>query len=531
MHFSIIDVGHGARDGVVLVRKVGINCVKCQTPSTAAPEGTSKFRRLLQRNNSRAEAVLTKNGWVRGVKSRDGDYDMFLGIPYGRVKQDNPFGDAEPFGKYDGVFEAIDNSKICPQLDELSKTFGGTIDCLNINVYVPRSRTGKLAVMVYIFGGQFRFGFAGNFKGYSMYGPRHLLRYNIIYIIFNNRLGPYGYMCLGTRKVPGNAGLKDQSLALKWVKDNIEAFGGDSNKITLFGHSSGAVSVDLHIHYQPSDLFQQAILQSGSITFRGSVGNINTSVPLILADKLGLSTNDVDAALLFLTKKDPIDVVKVSVNTIKEYNPCVEQKIQGVRHMITHDPKRLVPKVEKRKIMIGHTREESNMLYAKIPKEYFDNNDVFKYVIPLTFDLNQTQLNLALSEVKHFYIGDNLVYYYVFTYCGGRNLHKVVNNITADGAMHADEVGYIYQPTFFEDTTQNDQLIVDKMTKMWTNFAKYGNPTPTPTKLLPETWIPITEESKPYLRIDLETHMDIEILPRIAFWDQLFKKYSKYIRN
>ncbi|XP_047506666.1 bile salt-activated lipase-like isoform X1 [Pieris napi] len=508
--------------------------------------------------------VLTKNGWVRGLVSSDGDYDMFFGIPYGKVRTENPFGVAEPYTIYDGVFEATDNTKNCPQLDDLSNSFGGTLDCLNLNIYVPRGEK-KLPVMVYIFGGRFMFGFAGKFVNNTLYGPQHLVRYGVIYVVFNYRLGPYGFLCPGTREVPGNTGLKDQTLAIRWIKDNIEHFGGDVNKITLFGHSSGAISVDHQVHTQPYELFQRAILQSGTSLFPFSVLPANNTLPSIIARKLGYVTDDVDKALKFLAKKNPLDVVKASVSIQYQYTPCIEPRFEGVENIITDYSLNTVPKVKNRRFLIGHTKDEYNFVYAKFPNAYFDAYDMFEEFLSKAFHLNETEMETSVAEVKRFYKvnkvssqlrenivnftsdivlnypllrqmerflnhGSDKIYYYVFTYYGGRNLHQIINNLSTGGAMHADEVGYIYPSTVLGDTSSEDQLMVDRITTLWTNFAKYGDPTPSPTDLLPEKWYPISRDSRRYLQIDRETKMETELVSRIRFWKRFYEKYSTRIR-
>ncbi|XP_031623232.1 esterase B1-like [Contarinia nasturtii] len=117
----------------------------------------------------------------------------------------------------------------------------------------------KLPVMVYIYGGGFEFGTA------RFYGPDFLMDTNVIVVTFNYRVGPFGFLSLNLPEYSGNMGMKDQVLALKWVYENIAQFGGDKNQITLFGHSAGAASVQLHmVSPQSKHLFQRAILMSGS---------------------------------------------------------------------------------------------------------------------------------------------------------------------------------------------------------------------------------------------------------------------------
>lgn len=101
----------------------------------------------------------------------------------------------------------------------------------------------KLPVVVWIYGGAYVSG--SSIK--LIYGPDFFVAQNVIMVSFNYRLGPFGFLSTGDTTIPGNNGLKDQNLALNWTKTNIENFGGDPDKITIFGESAGASSVGLHL--------------------------------------------------------------------------------------------------------------------------------------------------------------------------------------------------------------------------------------------------------------------------------------------
>jgi carboxylesterase type B len=84
----------------------------------------------------------------------------------------------------------------------------------------------------------------------DFFGPDFLLRKNVVVVTFNYRLGAFGFLSLKDQNlnVPGNAGLKDQNMALKWVRDNIKKFGGDPKKVTLFGESVSLVTFQMNFH-------------------------------------------------------------------------------------------------------------------------------------------------------------------------------------------------------------------------------------------------------------------------------------------
>lgn len=165
-----------------------------------------------------------------------------------------------PPPKWEGIYKAIYEIYECPQYTFLGVI--GSEDCLKVNVYVPVFPKAKPhAVMVYIHGGSFILGNGGKL----IYGPGFLVQKDVIVVTFNYRLGPLGFLCLRIKEAPGNAGLKDQIAALKWVKENIAAFGGDPDNVTVFGESAGATSLSLLLLSEASaGLFNRAIVQSGS---------------------------------------------------------------------------------------------------------------------------------------------------------------------------------------------------------------------------------------------------------------------------
>ena len=134
-------------------------------------------------------------------------------------------------------------------------------DCLNLNVYAPASAApgSKLPVYVFLYGGSFTEG--SNYGPFDMYQGRGFTRNDVIFVAPNYRLGAYAFLV--TDKLSGNVGLLDQRLALKWVQDNIEVFGGDPSRVTLGGESAGAMSVGYHLVSPGSwPYFQAAIMES-----------------------------------------------------------------------------------------------------------------------------------------------------------------------------------------------------------------------------------------------------------------------------
>ena len=157
----------------------------------------------------------------------------------------------------EAVFDVSGVSEVkCTQWSEDYTHLLGQEDCLLLNVYVPgqvrlaRVRSvlsdssvpgnaidegENLPVMVWIHGGAFESG-SGT---YGDYGPQYFMDLGVVVVTVNYRLGPFGFLSSAKEELPGNLGLWDQSLALHWVRDNIQHFGGNRDQLTLFGESAG----------------------------------------------------------------------------------------------------------------------------------------------------------------------------------------------------------------------------------------------------------------------------------------------------
>ncbi|NP_001383926.1 acetylcholinesterase precursor [Gallus gallus] len=224
--------------------------------------------------------VRTTTGSVRGLLIPAGPSGStaaaFLGIPFAvpplgplRFRPPLPIptpwtgirdADSQPFACYqmvDTTFPGFQGSEMWNPNREMSE------DCLYLNVWTPKRRPYRAPVLVWIYGG----GFYSGSVSLDVYDGRYLAAAEeAVVVSMNYRVGSLGFLALaGHRDAPGNVGLWDQRLALQWVRDNAEAFGGDPDLITLFGESAGAASVGFHLLSPHSKgLFRRAVLQSGS---------------------------------------------------------------------------------------------------------------------------------------------------------------------------------------------------------------------------------------------------------------------------
>ncbi|XP_055838522.1 juvenile hormone esterase-like [Episyrphus balteatus] len=193
-------------------------------------------------------------------------FEVFMGVPFAEPPVgDLRFSNPKPMKPWKGVLDATKAKPDCIQKNYLPPQpfVSGQEDCLYLNIYRPINKDKKpLPVMVYIFGGGF---FAGTASP-LIHGPEYFMdTKEVILVTLAYRLGALGFLSTGDANMPGNFGLKDQNLALKWIQSYISYFGGDPHSVTIFGQSAGAVSVHMHILSDlSSGLFQRAIVMSGN---------------------------------------------------------------------------------------------------------------------------------------------------------------------------------------------------------------------------------------------------------------------------
>ena len=255
--------------------------------------GLLMFDPDLHAQGERFVFALTREGQVYGIA--DFDVAKFVGIPYAAP----PIGSARwraptKAPQRAEIFAANKFGPSCPQASE--QTFEAPIrnseDCLTMNIFTPARMDERLPVMVWIHGGGLITGTAGD----PLYDGSALARDGVVVVTFNYRLGALGWLGSGTLSKDdeeegiGNYGMKDQIVALRWVHDNISAFGGDPNNVTIFGSSSGANAVAmLMVSRRATGLFQKAIIQSASFRELARDRNAAESTVQVFAKALGVS--------------------------------------------------------------------------------------------------------------------------------------------------------------------------------------------------------------------------------------------------
>ena len=194
--------------------------------------------------------VIADTRWGRIIGERKTieellEYYSFEGIPYALP----PVGDlrlAKPVSIMGRIFRPYRANAVKPGCYGFSHG-SASEDCLYLDIYVPAlPHRGLRAVMVYFHGGSFVHAFK------KPYMVSWMSQGSSVIVFVHYRLGPFGFLSAADSFLKGNYGLWDQTMALRWVKSNIYAFGGDPGRVTIFGNSAGAASVAYHVLAPPS---------------------------------------------------------------------------------------------------------------------------------------------------------------------------------------------------------------------------------------------------------------------------------------
>ena len=363
-------------------------------------------------------AVSTKYGMIEGLTASypnaSGPFksvSKFVGVPFAappirelRFKAPQPLKEWKP-----NVRQAKKHGDICLQFGQNAKLFEPLIkyflphpvyseDCLYLNIYTPNVSL-SLPVMVYIHGGGYEI-------GTSVTCPGDILALQgVVVVVIQYRLGPFGFLTTGDSAAPGNFGMLDQVEALKWVKENIENFGGNPSKVTIFGQSAGGTSVSLHLLSPLSEsLFHQAIAESGVDLSPFSTHPVSFGVnhTKVLAEKLKCTTRDHSAMVTCIRQKNASEIKEAddSVNyaVVTDYlnwAPVVDN------NFLCDTPRNLRAKKEFKKVnlmIVFNSQEAANSLPA-LAKLLGSMEDVNDGVSPLFFKAFITKLaHLRNSE-------------------------------------------------------------------------------------------------------------------------------------
>ncbi|XP_050301907.1 venom carboxylesterase-6-like [Anthonomus grandis grandis] len=519
-------------------------------------------------------------------------YHSFLALryaqpPIGKLRFKPPVPVEPWIDTYDGRAEKF----ICYQVKRDS--YKENEDCLFLNVFTPvdlnSSFTANRTVMVWIHGGGFIAGAGYMIEGGA--GPKFFMDQGIVLVSINYRLGPFGFLSTGDIVMPGNAGLKDQVLALKWVQDNIAYFGGDPDKVTIFGQSAGSASVSYQLLSPLSKgLYRGAILESGSALSPWAYQRNETEITFMTAQLINSSftSRNTTEVLQFLQSASAIDIDNASFVVSASFdNPATAQISKGFVYApvieVPHEEAFLTEKqwglfesgrYNKVPIFIGMNSEESmTLMHANSTETWdaYDNNP--SIMVPYDLHINNTDIKKSIgweiwnqftdgegfnndlvkgiryhsvhdfdkASIKQAELMSNHsdVYFYQFSYSGlmGYFGYRLAG---CGNVSHAEELYYLFSKWYSNDIPDNtdmsyfpeaDQKVHFRIMALWTNFAKYLNPTPpfVDVDLLQNvTWELVKPNEFRYLDIgkDLIMMTGYPKEKKYLFWDTLYKKYA-----
>ncbi|XP_066252975.1 juvenile hormone esterase-like isoform X1 [Euwallacea similis] len=532
--------------------------------------------------------IKVENGLLKGLINHlkdDQNYYSFLGIPYaqppiGRLR----FKDPVPYKKWKGVLNATQYGPNCVEMTLRQMTYkvSGQEDCLYLNIFVPKNRVPNkklLPVMFWIYGGSFREGSS------DIYGPEFLLKENVIVVSFNYRLGFFGFLSTEDEEAPGNYGIKDIIQALKWVKSNIIKFGGDPNRITVFGESAGSAIVGyLMVAKQFQGLFNAVIMQSGSPLCSWALQKNARKVAFDLGLAMGITTNNSSSLITYLRSVDLPNAHRalINVNLLNflevfenggPFGPVIEPESDTA--LLTKDIYKALKNGDfyKVPVLMGVNSQESKFLNSMLS---FARSVFFLYDISPS-SLVRSAMNIKSvkdqrivgTKIKQYYFksksfvdgddsefanffSDDLfvrpitktaqflsryvpVYFYVFDYEG--EIGKIWLNFAATynknvkGVAHATELWYLWNPKWLIGNfsmSVEDEVISQRLVKLWTNFATFRNPTPETQNPVDVKWPKMRSSKMDYFYIGEGVMIRRDFKgANMRFWEELYCNYSK----
>lgn len=533
-----------------------------------------------------SQTIETSYGRVKGLlrlSCYEKPYFAFYGIPYAKQPTNAfRFKDPRPLEPWKGTLDATKVGVACWNIDRMNpdpaqKIITGSDNCLHLNIYVPEvvsDEPKQLPVMVYIHGGRFNTMSATPFY----YGPDYLMERDVILVTINYRLGAFGFLSLNDEEVgvPGNAGIKDQLMALKWVKQEIENFGGDPENITLFGESAGACSVHLHMLSEKSrGLFRRAIIMSGSAFGPWSV-RLNYDYGWRLAKALGYEGDPHDDKGVFkvISEADPTLVVQMQdqllnaeekfLGHLMTFGPVIEPYVTE-KTFIKEHPFQVCRKAWGNDIdvIIGGCSKEGLLFYPLVSPELMSSLGNFSHVVAQNAHLDyQSQKCIEKGlKLRDFYYGkeapspensdifidiqsDKNFWHGMWmamkahisplskTYLYRFDVAPTTNQTIRDqfriphqrGASHVEDVFYIFKAQYLAapEKESDEYKVMQIMTETFAQFARDGNP--NPKDLGNVIWGPVNESMGVVKCLDIGEQVRFVEFPesnRMRLWDDI----------
>ncbi|XP_043656687.1 uncharacterized protein LOC122622361 [Drosophila teissieri] len=535
------------------------------------------------------KVVCTRDGQVRGHRRKtlydEEVYFAFEGIPFAQP----PVGELrfrapQPALPWLGVRDCT-----YPRAKPMQKHFvlsivEGSEDCLYLNVYSKRLKSDKpLPVIVWIYGGGFQIGEAGR----DFYSPDYFMQHDVVVVTFNYRVGALGFLSLTDRDLdaPGNAGLKDQVMALRWISQNIAQFNGDPQNITLMGESAGAASVHaMMTTEQTRGLFHKAIMQSGSM-FCEWANEPSGRWAHRLACQLGYSGSENEKEVFRFLQKAPASemaaqgITLVSQEERREYvlfpfTPVVEPYITR-DCVLPRCHREMLPGAwgNDLPLILGGNSFEGLFAYQSTLHDEEHMLSAFEVLIPREIREKSTQSHLKellrqfkvdnfedatrgrmefneclhILSVKHFWHGIHRTvlarlshapttptYLYRFDVDSPHFNHfrQVMCGKHVRGVSHADDISYLFYHILANKVEKSsmEYQTIQRLVGMWVAFARNDNP--NCPQIGPITWEALDEQG-PQMCLNIGKQLEFIVLPESKqnrIWDRLYDKHDLFPR-
>ncbi len=445
-----------------------------------------------------SDTIRISTGLISGVKSTASEVVAYKGIPFAAppvgplrwkapqpaavwqgVKNCDAFGPS-PMQEKPVPFAVYTKEFLIPE-ESISE------DCLYLNVWTKAKPSAKKPVFVWFYGG----GFISGGTAVPIYDGEAMAKKGIIFVSVNYRVGVFGYLAHpaltkeSADHASGNYGLMDQIAALKWVKKNIAAFGGDANNVTIAGQSAGSMSVNCLVASPVAKgLFNRAIAESGSLLISNPTIKLNN---LATAEQQGIQLGEaVHATTIEELRKVPAEnLMKVPARLV----PIIDGYVlpEQVSQIFAEGKQNNVP------VLTGWNADESFVpdykkkdSFTKWAKEHYGMKaDTFLKYFPANTDEEAARSQIKLSRDMTFAAsgyrwgvvqstqGKAPIYIYYFA----RKI-PATPDFVKYGAFHTGEVAYVMDNLkFFNRPFEPvDQPLATLMSAYWVNFIIKGNP-------------------------------------------------------
>ncbi|XP_052023009.1 pyrethroid hydrolase Ces2a-like isoform X1 [Apodemus sylvaticus] len=526
---------------------------------------------LLQHMHGQDSASPIRNthtGQVRGslvhVKDTKSDVHAFLGIPYAKPPvgplRFAPPEDPEPWS---GVKDGTAQPAMCLQMNlegvkamELTKQ-PMSEDCLYLNIYTPAhaQEGSNLPVMVWIHGGSLVLGSASMNDGSILAATEE-----IVIVAIQYRLGILGYFSTGDQHATGNWGYLDQVAALRWVQKNIAYFGGNRDRVTIFGGSAGGTSVSSHVVSPMSKgLFHGAIMQSGVALLPDFISDTSEVVYKTVANLSGCEAKDSEALMHCLRAKNKQEILAINqvfkmipgvvdgnflpkhpqeLLASKNFHPVpsiigVNSDECGWGILTIKDLDHIIEKITRETLPVVLKSTAAQMMLPPecsdlIMKEYMGDTE--------DSEILQAQFKEMLADftfvipalrVAHFQRSHAPVYFYEFQYLPSFVKHVRPFYPKAD---HGDDIHFIFGSYFWGlkfDLTEEEELLKRRVMKYWANFARTGNPN---SEGLP--YWPVMDQDEQYLQLNTQPAVGRALKARrLQFWTKTLPQKIQELKD